>query len=284
MDIKTVAVVGAGVMGCDIALDLAASGFDVILKDLTDTSLQKARAAVQKNFKLYKLVKADRFTLTLEDYLERIHFTTEYTRFPQADLVIENITEDREAKRRLYRELAAVCRPDVLYGINTSCISITHLASLLPHPDRVIGLHFLNPVPLKGLVEVIRGFHTSEETLSRAQAFLKTMGKAWIVVNDMPGFVTNRVLMLTINECIWLIQDRVAAAGDIDAIFKRGFGHKMGPLATADLIGLDTILNSLLVLCESYNDPKYRPCPLLRKMVDAGTLGKKTGRGFFEYR
>jgi 3-hydroxybutyryl-CoA dehydrogenase len=154
----------------------------------------------------------------------------------------------------------------------------------MPKPQNVIGMHFLNPAPLKSLVEVIRGNHTSDETVEITKRFLKSLDKNCILVNDYPGFVTNRVLMLTINECIWLVHDGVAPPTDIDTIFKEGFAHKMGPLATADLIGLDTVLNSLLILHESYNDIKFMPCPLLHNMVDAGQLGQKTGKGFFKYR
>ena len=204
--------------------------------------------------------------------------------FEKIDLVIENISEVYEDKKKAYKELVHVCREDVIYGVNTSCISITKIAALTPRPENVIGMHFMNPVPLSKMVEDVRGYHTSNETVEQTKRFVTTLRKTSVIVNDFPGFVTNRVMMLTINECVYLLYDQVAEARDVDNIFKLGFGHKMGPLATADLIGLDTVLNSLLVLYESYNDPKYRPCPLLRKMVDAGLLGKKSGKGFFNYK
>ena len=283
MATRVCAVIGAGVMGADIALDLSGHEYEVILKDLTDEFLEKARDYMKKTYNLVKLTKRDHFSSSFDALLSRIRFVTDYDGFHEVDIVVENITERFEAKKSLYAELQTVCRDDVLFGVNTSCISITRIGALMPQPENVIGMHFMNPVPLKPLVEVIRGHHTSDETLDRTRFFLKSLDKTCVVVNDSPGFASNRVLMITINESIWLVQDGVAQAKDVDTIFKLGFGHRMGPLATADLIGLDTILDSLMVLYESYNDPKFRPCPLLRKMVDAGLLGAKSGRGFFEY-
>jgi 3-hydroxybutyryl-CoA dehydrogenase len=186
-------------------------------------------------------------------------------------------------KAEIYPRLHAICPADCVFAANTSCISITKLGGFTKRPDRVCGMHFMNPVPMKPMVELIRAFHTSPETLAAGQRFLAEMGKEAVVVNDWPGFVSNRVLMLTINEAVFLLQDQVASAVDVDRIFKGCFGHKMGPLETADLIGLDTILYSIEVLHESYNDSKYRPCPLLKKMVDAGLHGRKSGRGFYDY-
>jgi len=283
MEEKIIAVVGAGIMGSDIAFDLSCFNYNVILKDLNDEILQKAGERIKSNFKLMKLMKRDFADLTMSEIISRIRFVTDYDGFDKVDFLIENIPEVFELKKKLFQELRDVCRADVIFSSNTSCISITKIGALMPHPENVIGLHFMNPAPLKNLVEVIKGFHTSDETLEKTKNFLKSMNKVCVVVNDYPGFVTNRVLMLTINECMWVVQDKVADPDDVDKIFKLGFGHKMGPLATADLIGLDTILNSLVVLYESYNDPKYRPCPLLTKMVDAGLLGVKSGEGFFKY-
>jgi len=283
MATRVCAVVGAGVMGGDIALDLAGHEYEVILKDLTDERLAKAGDNIRRTYNLVKLTQREHFSSSFDELLSRIKFVTDYDSFHKVDIVVENITERYEAKKSLYAELRTVCRDDVLFGANTSCISITRIGALMPRPENVIGMHFMNPVPLKPLVEVIRGHHTSDQTVDRTRSFIKSLDKTCVVVNDSPGFASNRVLMITINESIWLVQDGVAQAKDIDTIFKLGFGHKMGPLATADLIGLDTILDSLMVLYESYNDPKFRPCPLLRKMVDAGLLGTKSGRGFFEY-
>jgi len=279
---NNIVVLGAGVMGSDIALQLAISGYTVILKDITKNALKVSKKRITDGFKIMKMMKkAGHFSC--EEVLSRIEFTTAYDGFDKAGLIIENITEDYDEKKLLYKELSGVCRGSIIYGVNTSCISITKIGALMARPEKVIGIHFMNPAYISSIVEVIQGHHTSEETLEITKAFIARLGKTCVVVNDSPGFVTNRVLMLTINECIWLIQDQVSKPTDIDKIFRLGFGHKMGPLATADLIGLDTVLNSLIVLFESYNDPKFRPCPLLRRMVDAGLLGKKTGKGFFEY-
>ncbi len=207
----------------------------------------------------------------------------DYAQLAAADFVVENVVEKWPIKHDVYQLLDRHCRPECVFAANTSAISITKIGGATGRPDRVVGMHFMNPVPLKPMVEVIRGFHTSEATLARAFEFLTLLDKEGIVVNDMPGFVSNRVLMLTINEAIFLVQDQVAAYDDVDRIFKGCFGHKMGPLETGDLIGLDTILFSLEVLYESYNDDKFRPCPLLRKMVDAGLHGRKSGRGFYTY-
>lgn len=281
--IRTVGVVGAGVMGSDVALDLACYGYEVVLKDINEDVLHQAKEKIKTDFRLLKLVKPQAKQLTVEDLLSRITFTTAYDDFARVQFVIENVTEEWELKKAVFTELSEVCALQTNYAVNTSCISITKVGSLMPKPENVIGMHFMNPVPMKELVEVIRGEHTSDETVACGEGFLKSFDKVPVVVNDFPGFVTNRVLMLTINECVWTVQDGVAEPKDVDKIFRLGFGHKMGPLATCDLIGLDTILNSLLVLQDSYKDPKFRPCPLLVKMVDAGYLGKKSGKGFFDY-
>jgi 3-hydroxybutyryl-CoA dehydrogenase len=281
---KLVAVIGAGIMGSDIALDLSNHGYNVILKDLTNELLIEAENKIKRSYRFAKMMKKSVFSSSIDDILSRIMFATDYEGFHEVDIVIENITERYEAKKKLYLELRDICRDDTIFGVDTSCISITKIGALMPHPENVIGMHFMNPMPLKTLVEVVRGHYTSDETISETRRFLKSLNKTCVVVNDFPGFVSNRVLMLTINACIWLVHDKVSVPKDIDTIFKLGFGHKMGPLSTADLIGLDTVLNSLVVLYDSYNDPKYRPCPLLRKMVDMGLFGKKSGKGFFEYK
>ena len=200
-----------------------------------------------------------------------------------ADFVIENIVEDYNEKARLYERLSEICRKDIFFAVNTSCISITKLANHIEDPTRMIGMHFMNPVPVKKFVEMIKAELTSEETIEAALALVKRLGKDHVLVNDFPGFISNRVMMLAVNECAFAIQDGVASAADIDKVFRLAFGHSMGMLATADLIGLDTVLNSILVLFDEYKDPKFRPCPLLQKMVDAGYLGRKSGKGFFTY-
>ncbi|HSU14486.1 3-hydroxyacyl-CoA dehydrogenase family protein [Longimicrobium sp.] len=281
---RTVGVVGAGVMGVGVAQNLAQTGHRVILLDVSDEVLARARAEIEKGLRFHGMfTKQKTAGPAPAEVLARIDFTTSYDGFAAADFVIENVTEKWELKSPVYPVLDRVCPPHACFAANTSAYSITRIGSLTQRADRVLGMHFMNPVPLKPTVEVIRAFHTSQATIDTAQALLGAMGKEGIVVNDMPGFVSNRVLMLTINEAVWLVQDQVAAAEDVDRIFKTCFGHRMGPLETADLIGLDTILYSVEVLYESYNDSKYRPCPLLKKMVDAGLHGRKNGRGFYDY-
>lgn len=278
-----VGVLGAGTMGVDVALDLAGHGYRVILKDVSEAALRTAKDRIRQRYRFVKMVKTDVFRMPVGELLDLIDIVSDYRGFERSEVVLENITENFEEKRKLYLELRDVCREGTLFGVNTSCISITRIGDLMPCPGDVVGMHFLNPVPLKPLVEVVRGRFTSDGALDRTCRFLATLGKRWVVVNDMPGFASNRVLMVTINECAWLVRDKVASASDVDTIFTAGFLHKMGPLATADLVGLDTVLDSLAVLHESYNDSKYVPCPLLKEMVGAGLLGRKSGEGFFKY-
>lgn len=283
MEFAHVGVVGAGVMGIGVAQNLAETGHKVILVDIHEEQLTKARQAVRSNIRMNAFFRKNAVPEKTDVVMGRIVFTTDYEQLRESDFLIENVVEKPVVKEQVYARLNDVCREDCIFAANTSAISITRIASWTRRPDRVLGMHFMNPVPLKSMVEVIRGFHTSETTLSKARQLLAEMGKEGIIVNDMPGFVSNRVLMLTINEAIYLVQDQVASAGDVDRLFKTCFGHKMGPLETGDLIGLDTILYSLEVLYESYNDDKFRPCPLLKKMVYAGLHGRKSGRGFYEY-
>jgi 3-hydroxybutyryl-CoA dehydrogenase len=283
MKIETVGVIGAGVMGVGLAQNLAQTNHRVVLLDVTEEALERARHELKRNIRFQGFFDKKRATVNVEQTMERIIFSTDYGLLAEVDFVIENATEKWEVKKGIYERIDELCPPDCRFAANTSAIPITRLAGLTARPDKVLGLHFMNPVPLKRTVEMIRGHHTSPETLAIAQSLLESMGKDFILVNDWPGFVSNRVLMLTINEAIFLVQDGVAPAEDIDRIFKSCFEHKMGPLETADLIGLDTILLSLEVLYENFNDGKYRPSPLLRKMVDAGLHGRKSGRGFYNY-
>lgn len=285
MSIRVVGVVGAGVMGSGVAQNLAQAGYDVVLVDVSDEILERAEQSIFNSLRLQRLMdRSKRQEGSIEDIQQRIHSTTDYGRLAGVDFLIENTTEKWEIKKSVYSQIDAICPESAIFAVNTSAISITRVGSVTTRPDRVIGTHFMNPVPMKDTVEVIRGYHTGEETIATTQELLKSMGKTGIVVNDMPGFVSNRVLMLTINEAVYLVQDQVATAEEVDTIFESCFGHKMGPLKTADLIGLDTILYSVDVLYESYNDSKYRPCPLLKKMVDAGLHGRKNGRGFYRYK
>lgn len=283
MEIKKIAVVGAGVMGSDVAFDLASNGYDVLLKDVSEHQLADAREKIRASYKGYKMIKSDLRNVSVDEIIGRIHFTTSYEGFLESDLVIENVPEDWETKKSVYLEAREICKQSTFYAVNTSCISITKIARLMPRPELVIGMHFMNPVPLKNIVEVIKGTHTSDSTVTAMKDFLKTLKKNAVVVTDFPGFVSNRLSHLFMNEAAFLVQDQVASPKDIDKIFKQGYGHDMGPLETADLIGLDTVVNSLQILYESYQDPKFRCCPLLKKMVDAGYCGKKSGRGFYEY-
>ncbi|MFL6236459.1 MAG: 3-hydroxyacyl-CoA dehydrogenase family protein [Thermoanaerobaculia bacterium] len=283
MEIKKVGVVGAGVMGIGVGQSLAQAGMEAVLVDVSDQILERAKAEIRKNLRFQGMFQKDAKKEDPAAVLARIHCTTLLEELGDVDFVVENVPEKWEIKREIYPRLDAICPERAVFAVNTSCYSITRVGALTKRPDRVIGMHFMNPVPLKPMVEAIRGHHTSEATIETARRFLAQMGKDFILVNDMPGFVSNRVLMLTINEAVYVLQDGVASAEQVDQIFKTCFGHKMGPLETADLIGLDTILYSIEALYESYNDSKYRPCPLLKKMVDAGLHGRKNGKGFYDY-
>ncbi|MEV5514628.1 3-hydroxyacyl-CoA dehydrogenase NAD-binding domain-containing protein [Streptomyces flaveolus] len=283
MEFTTVGVVGAGVMGVGVAQNLAQTGHQVILVDVSEEVLDNARRELRTSLRAFALFNRAA-AVDPAAVIEKIEFTTDYELLAKADFVVENVTEDWSIKEKVYERLDRICRPEVRFAVNTSAISITRVGSVTDRPQNIVGMHFMNPVPMKPMVEVIRGHHTTPETIDTARRFLAEMGKECIVVEDVPGFVSNRVLMLTINEAVFLVQDGVASPADVDRIFKTCFDHKMGPLETADLIGLDTILKSVEVLYESFNDSKYRPAPLLKKMVAAGLLGRKSGEGFFNYR
>ncbi|MVO98617.1 3-hydroxyacyl-CoA dehydrogenase family protein [Paenibacillus lutrae] len=280
----TIGVIGAGVMGIGIAECFAKAGYKIILIDLSDAILKEARKRLEMSIGFSRLFqKKEEPAPDLKEIMEKITFSTDYDDVRSADFLIENVTEKWEIKEEVHRKLEQILQPGCKVAANTSAISITRIGSIYSDPSRVLGMHFMNPVPMKPAVEVIKGYHTSEETIAEANALLNGAGKEGIIVNDVPGFVSNRVLMLTINEAIFEVQDGVASVEDIDRIFKLCFGHKMGPLETCDLIGLDTILYSLEVLFDSYKDTKFRPCPLLQKMVDAGLHGRKSGKGFYSY-
>jgi 3-hydroxybutyryl-CoA dehydrogenase len=285
MNLETVGVIGAGVMGIGVAQVLAQAKYQVILVDVTDDVLARARQEIRQGVRFHHMLRRDLDLkpLDADEAVAHVTFTTEMQALQEADFVIENVTEKWAVKQPVYAKLDAICPPHCLFAANTSAIPITQIGAATQRQAQVLGIHFMNPVPLKDSVEVIRGYHTSEETLQTGLQLLESMGKRGIVVNDSPGFVSNRVLMLMINEAIFLSHEKVAAPETVDEIFTQCFGHKMGPLATADLIGLDTILLSLEVLYEQFQDPKFRPCPLLRQMVHAGLYGRKSGQGFFTY-
>jgi 3-hydroxybutyryl-CoA dehydrogenase len=280
--IHTVGVVGGGQMGNGIAHVAAASGLPVVLVDLEEGLLAKARDTISKNLER-EVSKGKRTPADREAALSRLSTATDVGRLSSADIVIEAVVESEMVKKDLFGRLDRACQAGTILASNTSSISITRLAAATKRPDRVIGMHFMNPVPMMQLVEVVRGIATSDTTAAAVEALARAMGKTPIPCNDSPGFVSNRVLMPMINEAVEAFREGVATPEAIDGIMKLGMNHPMGPLQLADFIGLDTCLAILKVLHEGFGDPKYRPSPLLSKMVDAGWLGKKTGRGFYEY-
>src|ERR1700693_5063956 len=285
MEVGTVGVVGAGQMGSGIAHVAAASGFRVLLADQGALFLEKARASIERNLER-EVAKGKRTAEEKAEALRRITTCEDLAGFSEADCVIEAVVEDEAVKKDLFRELDGICPEKTLFASNTSSISITRLAGATGAPGRAsrfIGMHFMNPVPVMALVEVIQGVATSDETADDVLSLARAMGKTAILCNDFPGFVSNRAPLPMINEAIEVLREGVATREAIDAIMKLGMNHPMGPLALADFIGLDTCLSILRVLQQGFGAPRYRPSPLLVKMVDAGWLGKKTGHGFYEY-
>ncbi|MEQ1759703.1 MAG: 3-hydroxyacyl-CoA dehydrogenase NAD-binding domain-containing protein [Vicinamibacterales bacterium] len=283
MAFTRIGVVGTGNIGIGVITDLILHGITVVAVDVSEDILRDARTAVLHNVRVAPLLSKSLPRVTKDEAQARLVMTTDLAELASCDFVIENVTEDWAVKRPLYESLDRLLPANVCIGANTSCISITQIGGVTTRPANVVGMHLMNPVHLKPTVEVIRGFHTSDETINALLALFSALGKEAIIVQDMPGFVSNRISHLFMNEAAFVLQDGVSTAEDIDRIFKACFGHKMGPLETADLIGLDTVMRSLDVLYESYHDPKYRCCPLLRKLVHAGHLGRKTGKGFHVY-
>jgi len=279
--VALIGVVGAGVMGVGVAQNLAQTGHQVILVDREKSIVEGALELIERNCRFSRLMGGP--ALDSAEVLSRISTGVGVQAVAGADIVIENVTENWDIKRAVYEELDAVCGSATVFVVNTSAIPITKVAAVTSRPTQVVGVHFMNPVPAKPAVELIPGFHTSAETIERTKSLLTAMGKTAIEVKDSCGFVSNRVLMLTVNEAAYLVYEGVASAAAVDEVFRSCFGHPMGPLETADLIGVDTILYSVEVLYEHYADSKYRPCPLLRQMTDAGLHGRKSGRGFHDY-
>ncbi len=280
--IRTIGVVGAGTMGHGIAQVAAQSGFDVVLVDAAPEALERGRSQIGKG--LERLVGKGKLSAEDRDLaLARLATGGDLAALQGADLAIEAVVEKLEVKQKVLAELDRLCPPQAILASNTSSISITRLAAATSRPEKVIGMHFMNPVPVMQLVEIIRGLATGQETYDAVEAASRRMGKTPVEVHDAPGFVSNRVLMPMINEAIFCLHEGVGKAEAIDEVMKLGMNHPMGPLALADLIGLDVCLDILRVLHQGFGDPKYRPCPLLVKMVDAGRLGRKSGKGFYNY-
>ena len=281
MDIKKIGVIGAGTMGTGIAQVAATSGFEVILNDVDESFLENSFRVMDKS--LTKFKEKGRIEEEKESILGRIRTTTSLDDLKEAEFVVEAVFEDFEVKKNVLTELDKILAPSIILTSNTSSISITRLAALTSRPSQFMGMHFMNPVPLMVLVELIKGIATSQETFEQVKLLTEKMGKTPVEANDFPGFISNRILIPMINEAVFALMEGVGTVEAIDQVMKFGMNHPLGPLALADLIGLDVCLSIMEVLYEGFRDSKYRPCPLLRKMVDAGYLGRKSGKGFYDY-
>lgn len=278
---KVIGIIGAGVMGTGVAQRYAVNGYEVILLDISEKILHEALYAVKRNLKIHNMLNKSKYNVL--EVMDRIKVTLDYQDFKDVDFIIENAVEDMEVKKQIYTQLNQVVKDNCYIMVNSSCISITRIGSFTEFADRIIGVHYMNPVPDQDFAEVIKGVHTSEETCKLIKELLLSVGISCTIINDSTGYVTNRVSHIFMNEAMNLVLEGVATPEQVDEIFVKCFHHTMGPLATADLIGLDTVMYSLKVLYDEYQDPRFRCSPLLKRMVDAGTLGRKSGKGFYDY-
>ena len=282
MKISNIGIIGAGTMGSGISQVAALTGYDIIMQDVSEDATNRGRGAIDKS--LQRLVDREKITADAKDAaIGKIRTTTDLSGLADCDLVIEAATENMDLKLGLFEEIAKVSRPETIIASNTSSLSLTKLASVSSRPDKVIGMHFFNPVPMMALVEIIRALQTSDDTFTRVDELTRELGKTPVSVKDSPGFVVNRMLVPMINESVFILYEGIASADEIDAAMKLGAGHPMGPLALADMIGIDVCLYVMNILLKEFGDSKFRPCPLLKQMVDAGYLGRKSGKGFFDY-
>ncbi len=277
---KSIGVIGAGVMGRGVSQRFAQNGYNVVLVDIEQAILDSASNEILRNLKVQNMFQKK---FDIDEVAGRIHTTLKYSDLSEVDYIVENTPEIIEIKESVYRDIEKVCKKECIYMVNTSCIPITSIGAFTKRADKVIGVHFMNPVPMINFSEVIKGWYTSDETIKDIGDLLDSVGISIEVINDSAGFVSNRLSHLFMNEAAFLVYEGVATAQQIDNIFKNAFSHKMGPLETADLIGIDTVLDSLNILYHHYEDPKFRACPLLKKMVSAGCLGRKSGKGFHNY-
>ena len=282
MQISNIGIVGAGTMGSGISQVAALTGYDIVMQDVSDEATSRGLGTIDKS--LQRLVDREKITADAKDAaIRKIRTTTNLSDLADCDLVIEAATENMDLKLDLFEEIDKVSRPETIIASNTSSLSLTKLASVSNRPDKVIGMHFFNPVPMMALVEIIRALQTSDDTFTRVDELTRELGKTPVRVKDSPGFVVNRMLVPMINEAVFILYEGIASADEIDAAMKLGAGHPMGPLALADMIGIDVCLYVMNILLEEFGDSKFRPSPLLKQMVDAGYLGRKSGKGFFDY-